>query len=106
MDKFRVEVLSKTLNPQQVIYAAMHQDYTGAFVYDERDRFPSEEQCGDIIVKRLLAGDRGHYGCYSQDTEVLTSTGWVLWSEIDNTHELAAIDIASIMMVGCIRFRE
>lgn len=25
----------------------------------------------------------------------MTSTGWVLWSEIDNTHELAAIDISS-----------
>jgi thymidylate synthase (FAD) len=62
MDKFRVEVLSKTPNPQQVIYAAMHQDYTGAFVYDERDRFPSETECGDVIIKRLLAGDRGHFG--------------------------------------------
>jgi thymidylate synthase (FAD) len=62
MDKFRVEVLAKTPNPQQVIYAAMHQDYTGAFVYDERDRFPSETECGDVIIKRLLAGDRGHFG--------------------------------------------
>lgn len=59
MHRFRVEVLAKTLNPQQVIYAAMHQDYTEAFVYDDRDRFPSEEQCGEIIVKRLLAGIEG-----------------------------------------------
>jgi thymidylate synthase (FAD) len=63
MHRFRVEVLAKTFNPQQVIYAAMHQDYTEAFVYDDRDRFPSEEKCGEIIVKRLLAGDRGHFGC-------------------------------------------
>lgn len=62
MDRFRVEVLAKTPNPQQVIYAAMHQDYTEAFVYDERDKFPSEEACGELIVKRLLAGDRGHFG--------------------------------------------
>ncbi|MBF2064767.1 MAG: FAD-dependent thymidylate synthase [Calothrix sp. C42_A2020_038] len=62
MDRFRVEVLAKTPNPQQVIYAAMHQDYTEAFVYDERDKFPSEQACGELIVKRLLAGDRGHFG--------------------------------------------
>ena len=62
MNRFRVEVITKTPNPQQVIYAAMHQDYTDKFVYDERDKFPSESQCGEIIVKRLLAGERGHYG--------------------------------------------
>jgi thymidylate synthase (FAD) len=62
MDKFRVEVLSKTPNPQQTIYAAMHQDYTEAFVYDERASFPTEEKCGELIIKRLLAGERGHFG--------------------------------------------
>ncbi|RUR74896.1 thymidylate synthase (FAD) [Chlorogloeopsis fritschii PCC 6912] len=59
---FRVEVISQTPNPQQVIYAALHQDYSDTFVYDERDHFPSEEECGEIIIKRLLAGGRGHYG--------------------------------------------
>jgi thymidylate synthase (FAD) len=62
MDRFRVEVIAKTPNPQQVIYAAMHQDYTDGVVFDERDSWPSESECGDIIVKRLLAGERGHYG--------------------------------------------
>ncbi len=62
MDKFRVEVISQTPNPQQVIYAALHQDYTENFVVDERDSWPCEAECGEIIVKRLLAGDRGHYG--------------------------------------------
>ncbi|MEK0194884.1 MAG: thymidylate synthase (FAD), intein-containing [Oscillatoriales cyanobacterium] len=62
MDKFRVEVISQTPNPQQVIYAALHQDYTENFVFDERDSWPCEAECGEIIVKRLLAGDRGHYG--------------------------------------------
>jgi thymidylate synthase (FAD) len=62
MDRFRVEVLAKTPNPQQLIYAAMHQDYTDGFVFDERDSWPSESQSGEIIVKRLLAGERGHYG--------------------------------------------
>jgi thymidylate synthase (FAD) len=62
MDRFRVEVISQTPNPQQVIYAALHQDYTENFVFDDRDSWPSESECGEIIVKRLLAGDRGHYG--------------------------------------------
>lgn len=62
MDRFRVEVISQTPNPQQVIYAALHQDYTENFVFDDRDSWPSDAECGEIIVKRLLAGDRGHYG--------------------------------------------
>lgn len=59
---FRVEVLSQTVNPQQVIYAAMHQDYAEAFVWDERDQFPDEAKAGDLVIKHLLAGNRGHYG--------------------------------------------
>ena len=63
MDRFfTVELLAQTPNPQQVIYAAMHQDYAEAFVWDERERFPSETRAGELIVKNLLAGGRGHYG--------------------------------------------
>jgi len=63
MDRFfKVEVLSQTPNPQQAIYAAMHQDYAENFVWDERDRFPDEAEAGEVIVKHLLAGNRGHYG--------------------------------------------
>jgi hypothetical protein len=32
---FKVEVISKTLSPQQVIYAALRQDYSESFVCDE-----------------------------------------------------------------------
>lgn len=59
---FKVEVLSQTTNPQQVIYAAMHQDYAEAFVWDERDQFPDELKAGELVIKHLLAGNRGHYG--------------------------------------------
>lgn len=63
MDRFfTVEVIAQTPSPQSVIYAAMHQDYAETFVWDERDRWPSEEKCGEIVVKHLLAGNRGHYG--------------------------------------------
>jgi len=38
MDKFRVEVIKATPNPQQVMWLAMHQDYSEEFVWDKRDR--------------------------------------------------------------------
>ncbi len=63
MDKFRVEVIAATPNPQQVVWAAMHQDYSEELVWDNRDRFPEETKAGELIVKHLLAGNRGHYGC-------------------------------------------
>ena len=62
MQHFRVEVIAKTPNPQQVIWAAMHQDYSEKFVYDERDRTPDEAKAGEYIIKHLLMGERGHYG--------------------------------------------
>jgi thymidylate synthase (FAD) len=62
MDRFRVDVISRSPDPQRTIYAAMHQDYSEAFVVDERDQWPSEASAGNLIVKRLLAGERGHYG--------------------------------------------
>lgn len=71
MERFRVEVIAKTANPQQVIYAAMHQDYDEDFVIDSRETWPSERKSGEIIVKRLLAGDRGHYGPVEHPSIVL-----------------------------------
>ncbi len=62
MDRFRVEVISKTPNPQQTIYAAMHQDYAEAFVWDQRHEWPSEEKAGELIIRNLLKGGRGHFG--------------------------------------------
>ncbi len=48
-------------NPNKIIYAAMHNDYseTGIKWID----IPNEKNAGEVIVKRLLAGNRGHYGC-------------------------------------------
>lgn len=74
MDKlFRVEVIAKTENPQQVIYQAMHQDYSEVFVADEVA--PSEEKCGEIIVNRLLSGDRGHFGS-CEHPSIIFNCGW------------------------------
>jgi thymidylate synthase (FAD) len=59
-DKFRIVTISKIDNPNQVVYYAMHQDYSPTPVY--LDKIPDERKCGEIILKKLLAGGRGHYG--------------------------------------------
>ncbi|MEC4986200.1 MAG: FAD-dependent thymidylate synthase, partial [Oscillatoria sp. PMC 1076.18] len=56
------KVIASTPNPQQVVWAAMHQDYSEELVVDNRDKFPEETRAGELIVKHLLAGDRGHFG--------------------------------------------
>ena len=56
----RVEVLSRTPRPQTLVWSAMHQDYYEGYVGD--DEPPSEPRAGEICVKRLLAGERGHFG--------------------------------------------
>ncbi len=62
MDKFRIELLAATPHPQQLIWAAMHQDYSEDAVYDQRDKFPDEAKAGELIIKHLLAGNKGHFG--------------------------------------------
>ncbi|NET48784.1 MAG: thymidylate synthase (FAD), intein-containing, partial [Merismopedia sp. SIO2A8] len=62
MDRFRIDVIAATPQPQQVIWAAMHQDYSEEFVVDDRDRWPDEAKAGELVIKHLLAGNRGHYG--------------------------------------------
>jgi thymidylate synthase (FAD) len=73
--RFTVAAVSQTPSPQQVIYTAMHQDYAEGFVWDERDRFPTEEKCGEIIVRNLLSGGRGHYGPL-EHPQIVLNCGW------------------------------
>ena len=75
MDRFTVAVLSQTPNPQQTIYSAMHQDYSEEFVWADRDRLPSEAKCGELVVKHLLAGNRGHYGPL-EHPQIVLNCGW------------------------------
>jgi thymidylate synthase (FAD) len=62
MERFCIDVVAATPNPQQVVWAAMHQDYSEHYVVDSREQWPDEQRCGELIVKHLLSGDRGHYG--------------------------------------------
>jgi thymidylate synthase (FAD) len=69
--RFKVEVISQTPTPQRIIYAGMHQDYAEGFVYDEMDQIPDEAKAGELIVKYLLQGNRGHYGPFEHPQLVL-----------------------------------
>ncbi|MEM9213945.1 MAG: FAD-dependent thymidylate synthase [Cyanobacteria bacterium P01_F01_bin.150] len=60
--RFRVEIVRLTPNPQQAVWAAMHQDYSEDFVVDFCHEWPGEEKAGELVVKHLLAGNKGHWG--------------------------------------------
>jgi thymidylate synthase (FAD) len=99
---FRVEVISQTPNPQQTIYAAMHQDYAEGFVSDERDRWPSEEKAGEIAVNNLLKGGRGHYGPL-EHPQIVFNAGWFPHSTMQQmrTHRVGvSFDVQSFRYTG------
>jgi thymidylate synthase (FAD) len=73
--RFTVEVLSQTSNPQQTIYAAMHQDYAEEFVAHGREKFPEEAEAGDLVIKYLLGGNRGHFGPI-EHPQIVLNVGW------------------------------
>lgn len=51
----------------------MHTDYSESFVYDET--LPSESESGSICVRRLLRGERGHYGPL-EHAMIVFNVGW------------------------------
>lgn len=102
MDRFTVEVISQTPHPQQTIYAAMHQDYAEGFVAHEREKWPSEAHCGEVIVTNLLKGGRGHYGPLEHPQMVL-NVGWFPHSTMQQirTHRVGvSFDVQSSRYTG------
>lgn len=71
--RFRVETLSRTTNPQILCWLGMHQDYFEGSVIDSVP--PTETRAGEIVVKRLLAGERGHYGPLEHPSITLATAG-------------------------------
>ena len=71
---FRVETIVATPRPNRAIYVAMHQDYCEDFAIDDVPQL-SDEEFGEIIVKRLLKGERGHYGCL-EHVQIALNCGW------------------------------
>jgi thymidylate synthase (FAD) len=107
---FRVEVLNQSINPQQLVYAAMRQDYSSEFIYDELgadffsifSRFdkevnvPSEVNAGELIVKHLLNGNRGHYGPF-EHPQLALNFGFLPHSTMQQirTHRNVSFDVQS-----------
>jgi len=99
---FRVQTIAATPNPQQCVYAAMHQDYSEGFVFDERDSWPSETRAGELCVKRLLAGERGHYGPL-EHAQIVLNAGWFPHSVMQQarTHRIGvSMDVQSMRYTG------
>lgn len=94
--RFRVETLARTENPQAVTWWAMHQDYAEGFVFD--DDPPAEDEAGRIIVKRLLSGERGHYGPL-EHPQITFNVGWFPHSVMQQarTHRVGvSFDVQSL----------
>jgi thymidylate synthase (FAD) len=100
--RFQVVCLSATPNPQQCIYAAMHQDYSEGFVAAGRADWPDETRAGEICVKRLLAGERGHYGPL-EHAQIALNVGWFPHSVMQQarTHRVGvSFDVQSMRYTG------
>ena len=100
--RFRVELLAATPNPQQCIYAGMHQDYSEGFVADDRGDWPDERRAGEICIKRLLAGERGHYGPL-EHAQIVLNVGWFPHSVMQQarTHRVGvSFDVQSMRYTG------
>ena len=97
---FRVGVITQTPNVQTAVWAGMHQDYAEGFILDEP--FPSESAAGEIAVKRLLAGDRGHYGPLEHG-QIVFACGYFPHSVMQQarTHRVGvSFDVQSLRYTG------
>ncbi|MEB3169530.1 MAG: FAD-dependent thymidylate synthase [Synechococcaceae cyanobacterium] len=100
--RFRVTLIAATPNPQQCVYAAMHQDYSEGFVADDRQGWPAEAKAGEICVKRLLSGERGHYGPL-EHAQIVLNVGWFPHSVMQQarTHRVGvSFDVQSMRYTG------
>lgn len=102
MKYFRIEVVAATPNPQQVIWAAMHQDYSEEFVVNSADRWPDEQRSGELIIKHLLSGDRGHFGPL-EHPQITVNVGYFPHSMMQQlrTHRVGiSFDVQSFRYTG------
>lgn len=99
---FTVELFRSTPNPQQAIYAAAHQDYSEGFVCHHLNEIPHENRAGDLVVKLLLNGNRGHYGCL-EHPQIQFNVGYFPHSVMQQlrTHRVGiSMDVQSMRFSG------
>ncbi|MBL6793647.1 MAG: FAD-dependent thymidylate synthase [Synechococcus sp. BS307-5m-G36] len=100
--RFQVDLIAATPNPQQCVYVGMHQDYSEGFVAADREQWPDETKAGEICVKRLLAGERGHYGPM-EHAQIVLNVGWFPHSVMQQarTHRVGvSFDVQSMRYTG------
>ena len=98
--RFRVALITRTPEPNKAIWVAMHTDYSEDFVADQEP--PDERKAGEIIVKRLLAGERGHYGPL-EHVQIVLNVGWFPHSVMQQarTHRIGcSFDVQSMRYTG------
>lgn len=96
----KVVRLAFTPNPQQVVWAGMHQDYSEKFVAHEK--IPDETKAGEVCVIRLLKGDRGHYGPL-EHPQITFNVGWFPHGVMQQarTHRVGvSFDVQSMRYTG------
>jgi len=71
---FKVKVVAQMPSPQRCVYIALHQDYSEGFSVDEPTN-KTEEEYGEIAIKRLLNGNRGHFGAL-EHPQIILNAGW------------------------------
>lgn len=99
---FCVSVVTATPNPQTACWVGMHQDYSENFVCADRDGWPTERQAGEIAVRRLLAGERGHYGPL-EHAQIVFNVGYFPHSVMQQarTHRVGcSFDVQSLRYTG------
>lgn len=91
---FNVAVISRTDNPNELMYAAMHQDYSADQIIEHN---VDERDAGRILVNKLLKGDRGHFGVLEHPSMTF-STGFFPHSVLSQarTHRISiSFDVQS-----------
>jgi thymidylate synthase (FAD) len=99
---FRVDVVTATPNPQTACWVGMHQDYSEGYVCHDHDAWPTERQAGEIAVRRLLAGERGHYGPL-EHAQIVFNVGYFPHSVMQQarTHRVGvSFDVQSLRYTG------
>ena len=73
--KMNVEMIRRTINPQQLVYMGGKNDYSELPI--EQTPIPGEKECGFWVVEQLLGNDRGHWGPLEHPAITFSCSGFV-----------------------------
>jgi thymidylate synthase (FAD) len=98
--RLRVKTKAATPQPNQTCWLAMHQDYSEGSVID--DTPPPEDEAGQILLKHLLAGGRGHFGPLEHPQITIATAGFPhSVMQQARTHRVAvSFDVQSMRYTG------